>query len=243
VFAFDEFGRLTIRPHLGAGWSRKGHPDRLPSNYDKLHGVRSSTAATPSATTPSGACPHQEVRRQHPGRAQDQSCREPGWGTYLRRSGQHLPPPWPALRSWAACNKGEPCFIPTYSSWASPIEAQFGPLRTLVIAGSVQPDHPVLARRLPTICDGATPTHATPTSSPPNVANAHESAARKVSAGAGNISPQSPDQPVTQAMPSSRGTLDRKDFRVGIVVWSMGDRCDVPAKSLDEDADRCPPRR
>jgi transposase len=40
VFAFDEFGPLTIRPHLGAGWTRKGHPDRLPGNYHKLHGVR-----------------------------------------------------------------------------------------------------------------------------------------------------------------------------------------------------------
>jgi hypothetical protein len=40
VFAFDEFGPLTIRPHLGAGWTRKGHPDRLPANYHKLCGVR-----------------------------------------------------------------------------------------------------------------------------------------------------------------------------------------------------------
>jgi transposase len=40
VFAFDEFGPLTIRPHPGASWSREGHPDRLPANYHKLHGTR-----------------------------------------------------------------------------------------------------------------------------------------------------------------------------------------------------------
>ncbi|GAB3852718.1 hypothetical protein GCM10027610_081490 [Dactylosporangium cerinum] len=40
VFAFDEFGPLTIRPQAGATWAPAGHPDRLPANYHKLHGVR-----------------------------------------------------------------------------------------------------------------------------------------------------------------------------------------------------------
>ena len=40
VFAFDEFGPLTIRPQAGSGWQPKNHPDRLPPNYHKLHGVR-----------------------------------------------------------------------------------------------------------------------------------------------------------------------------------------------------------
>jgi hypothetical protein len=31
---------LTIRPHLGAGWARKGHPERLPANYHNTLGVR-----------------------------------------------------------------------------------------------------------------------------------------------------------------------------------------------------------
>jgi hypothetical protein len=37
--------------------------------------------------------------------------------------------------AWAARNKVELCFTPTYVSWANPIEAQFGPLRSFVIAG------------------------------------------------------------------------------------------------------------
>jgi hypothetical protein len=39
-------------------------------------------------------------------------------------------------------------FHPTYASWANPIEAHFGPLRTFVIAGSDHPNHTVLARGL-----------------------------------------------------------------------------------------------
>jgi transposase len=31
-----------------------------------------------------------------------------------------------AIRAWAARNKVELCFTPTYASWANPIEAQFG---------------------------------------------------------------------------------------------------------------------
>ncbi|WP_394468245.1 transposase [Kutzneria buriramensis] len=52
------------------------------------------------------------------------------------------------IRTWAARNNVELCFTPTYSSWANPIEAHFGPLRTFVIAGSNHPNHPVLTRRL-----------------------------------------------------------------------------------------------
>ncbi|MBP1781857.1 hypothetical protein J3R08_001876 [Micromonospora sp. HB375] len=52
------------------------------------------------------------------------------------------------IRAWAARNKVELCFTPTYASWANPIEAQFGPLRTFVIAGSDHPNHTALTRKL-----------------------------------------------------------------------------------------------
>jgi len=54
----------------------------------------------------------------------------------------------PAIRTWAKKNKVQLCFTPTNASWADPIEAQFGPLRTFVIGGSDRPNHTVLARRL-----------------------------------------------------------------------------------------------
>jgi hypothetical protein len=54
----------------------------------------------------------------------------------------------PAIRAWAAKNKVQLCFTPTYASWANPIEPQFGPLRTFVIGGSDHSNHVVLAREL-----------------------------------------------------------------------------------------------
>ncbi|GIE84599.1 IS630 family transposase [Actinoplanes regularis] len=149
VFAFDEFGPLAIRPHGGAGWAPARHPDRLPANYHKLHGVR-----------------------------QFHGCYSVGddqlWGVVRRRKGaantlaalksisQARPDGAPIyvildnlsahkgkrIRAWATRSKVELCFTPTYASWANPIKAQFGPLRTFVIAGSNHPNHTILARKL-----------------------------------------------------------------------------------------------
>jgi hypothetical protein len=52
------------------------------------------------------------------------------------------------VRRWAARNNIELCFTPTYASWANPIEAHFGPLRTFVVAGSNHPNHTVATSAL-----------------------------------------------------------------------------------------------
>jgi transposase len=54
----------------------------------------------------------------------------------------------PEIRAWCARNDVELCFTPTYSSWANPIECQFGSLREFVLNNSNHPNHVVLARRL-----------------------------------------------------------------------------------------------
>ena len=54
----------------------------------------------------------------------------------------------PAIRRWAKRENVELCFTPVNASWANPIEAQFGPLRTFVMGGSDHPSHTVLARKL-----------------------------------------------------------------------------------------------
>ena len=54
----------------------------------------------------------------------------------------------PPIRAWAKNHKVHLCFTPTSASWANPIEAQFGPLRTFVMGGSDHPNHTVLTRRL-----------------------------------------------------------------------------------------------
>ena len=45
-------------------------------------------------------------------------------------------------------NKVELCFTPTYSSWANPIECQFGPLREFVLDNPDHKNHPMLTRKI-----------------------------------------------------------------------------------------------
>lgn len=47
------------------------------------------------------------------------------------------------IRGWAARNKVELCFTPTYASWANPVEAHFGPLRQFTLANSHHLNHTV----------------------------------------------------------------------------------------------------
>ena len=54
----------------------------------------------------------------------------------------------PAIRRWAKRENVELCLTPTSASWANPIEAQFGPVRTFVMGNSDYRNHPALARRL-----------------------------------------------------------------------------------------------
>ena len=148
-FAFDEFGPLTIRPHLGAAWTEQRHPDRLPANYHKLAGVRQFhgcysigedtlwgvVRARKSAVNTLAAL--KTIRAARPGGAPIYII--------LDNLSAHK---GTKIRAWAARNKAEVFVTPTYASWANPIEAHFGPLRTFVIAGSNRPNHVVATRAL-----------------------------------------------------------------------------------------------
>jgi hypothetical protein len=46
------------------------------------------------------------------------------------------------------CGNVELCFTPANASWANPVEALFGPVRTFVMGGSDHRNHPALARKL-----------------------------------------------------------------------------------------------
>ncbi len=149
MFAFDEFGPLTIRPHLGAGWSREGHPAGCPPTTTNCTGVRQFhgcycvgddnlwgvVRGKKSAANTLAAL--KSIR----------AARPDGAPIYIivdnlsAHRGQ-------TIRAWAARNRVELCFTPTYSSWANPIEAHFGPLRTFVVASSDHPNHTVLTRQL-----------------------------------------------------------------------------------------------
>jgi transposase len=149
VFAFDEFGPLAVRPHGGVGWARRGKPARLPANYHKLHGVRQFHGCYSVGDDRLwGVVRHRKSAANTLAALRSiRAARPDGAPIYviLDNLSAHK---GEQIRTWAARNKVELCFTPTYASWANPIEAHFGPLRTFVVAGSNHPNHAVLARAL-----------------------------------------------------------------------------------------------
>jgi transposase len=149
TFAFDEFGPLNIRPIGGNCWAKASEPQRQPANYHKLHGVRQFHGCySIGDDTMWGVVRNRKsavnvlaaLRTIRAART-DQ---DPVY-VILDNLSAHK---GIKIREWAARNHVELCFTPTYSSWANPIEAHFGPLREFVLNNSNHPNHVVLTRRL-----------------------------------------------------------------------------------------------
>jgi transposase len=148
-FAFDQFGPLSIRPCHGTAWAPEGRPDRLPATYHRTHGVRyfhgcyslgDDTLWGTTRRRKGGANTLAALRTIR-------AARPDGAPIYVicdNLSANKTP----AIRRWARKNNVELCLTPTYASWANPIEAHFGPLRTFVMTGSNHPNHTVLAREI-----------------------------------------------------------------------------------------------
>jgi transposase len=148
-FAFDQFGPLSIRPCHGTCWARQNKPARLRATYRRTHGIRyfhgcyslgddqlwGVVRARKGADHTLAAL--KSIRASRPG----------GYRLFVILDNLSANKT-PAIRRWAERANAELCFTPTYASWANPIEAQFGPLRTFVLGGSDHPNHAVLARRL-----------------------------------------------------------------------------------------------
>ncbi|WP_327411434.1 IS630 family transposase (plasmid) [Streptomyces sp. NBC_01281] len=146
TFAFDEFGPLGIRPIAGSCWALENRPDRLPATYRRTHGI----------TYFHGCYSVGDINRKRKRKGIDhtwaalrtiRAARPDGAPIYviLDNLSAHLN--W-RIRRWAARNNVEPCFTPTYASWAKPIEAHFGPLRQFTLANSNHPNHTVQTRTL-----------------------------------------------------------------------------------------------
>jgi transposase len=149
TFAFDEFGPLTIRPVGGSCWAPASRPQRQPANYHKLHGVRQFHACYSVGDDELWGVVHKKKSALNTLAAlKTIRARRPDGGwiyVILDNLSAHK---GTNIRAWAAKNRVELCFTPTYSSWANPIEAHFGPLREFVLNNSHHPNHVVLTRRL-----------------------------------------------------------------------------------------------
>jgi transposase len=148
-FAFDQFGPLSIRPCHGTCRAPRKHPVRLRATYHRTHGIRYFHGCYALGDDQLWG-----VTREHKGGDHTlaalksiRAARPGGYRLFVimdNLSANKTPP----IRSWAKRENVELCFTPTSASWANPIEAQFGPLRTFVMGGSDHPNHTVLARRL-----------------------------------------------------------------------------------------------
>jgi transposase len=148
-FAFDQFGPLSIRPHHGASWARATRPDRLPATYRRTHGIRYFHGCYSLGDDHLWGVLRRRKGGDHSLAAFRclRAARPDGAPIYVICDNLSANTT-PAIRTWAARNKVELCLTPTYASWANPIEAQFGPLRTFTMSNSNYPNHTVLARAL-----------------------------------------------------------------------------------------------
>ncbi|HEV2377823.1 MAG TPA: IS630 family transposase [Streptosporangiaceae bacterium] len=148
-FAFDQFGPLSIRPCHGSAWAPCKRPARLRATYHRTHGIRYFHGCYALGDDQLWG-----VVREHKGADHTlaalksiRAARPGGYRLFVIMDNLSANKT-PAIRRWARRENIELCFTPTSASWANPIEAQFGPVRTFVLGNSDYRNHPALARRL-----------------------------------------------------------------------------------------------
>ena len=132
-FAFDQFGPLSIRPCHGACWAPRKHPARLRATYHRTHGIRYFHGCYGIGDDQLWG-----VTREHKGGGYTlaalksiRAARPGGYRLFVIMDNLAANKT-PAIRRWTRRENVELCFTPTNASWANPIEAQFGPVRTFV---------------------------------------------------------------------------------------------------------------
>jgi transposase len=148
-FAFDQFGPLSIRPCHGTSWARRKKPGRLAATYHRTHGIRYFHGCYSLGDDQLWGVTRRRKGGDHPLAAlQSIRAARPGGYRLFVIPDNLSANKTPAICGWAQRANVELCFTPTSASWANPIEAQFGPLRTFAMGNSDYPDHTILARRL-----------------------------------------------------------------------------------------------
>jgi transposase len=148
-FAFDQFGPLSIRPCHGSSWAPRSKPARLPATYHRTHGIRYFHGCYSLGDDQLWGVTRRRKGGDHTLAAlQSVRAARPGGYRLFVILDNLSANKTPAIRAWAHRANVDLCFTPTSASWANPIEAQFGPLRTFVMGNSDHPNHTVLAGRL-----------------------------------------------------------------------------------------------
>ncbi len=148
-FAFDQFGSLSIRPQHGSAWAREAHPVRLPATYRRTHGIRYFHGCYSLGDDRLWGVTRRRKGGDHTLSAlrSIRAARPDGQPLYVVLDNLSANKT-ATIRRWASNHKVELCLTPTNASWANPIEAQFGPLRSFVLGASTHSNHTVLAGKL-----------------------------------------------------------------------------------------------
>jgi transposase len=163
-FAFDQFGPLSIRPCHGSCWAQQKKPARLRATYHRTHGIRYFHGYSLADDQLWGIMRERKGGDHTLAALKSIRAARPGGYRLFVILDNLSANKTPAIRRWAKNANVELCFTPTSASWANPIEAQFGPVRTFVVAAQTTPITACWPACCRTTCAGATPTHATPTS-------------------------------------------------------------------------------
>jgi transposase len=148
-FASGQFGPLSIRPCHGVCRAPRKRPARLRATYHRTHGIRYFHGCYCV-----GDDQLRGVTREHKGAdhtlaalSSIRAARPGGYRLFVIMDNLAANKT-PAIRRWARRENAGLCFTPANASWANPIEAQSGPVRTFVMGGSDHPSHAALARKL-----------------------------------------------------------------------------------------------
>jgi hypothetical protein len=137
VLSMDEISPISLKPHGGKGWFRKGLPGRIPATYEKQNGTRYEYACLNVF--------HQTLsvkQEEHKGgwnwlrfMKYQRSKYPPDQRVYIIQDG--LSAHWtPEVREWARTHKVTLVSSATDASWMNPVECHAGPLQAAAMAGS-----------------------------------------------------------------------------------------------------------
>ena len=137
VVSFDQMGPVSLRPTPGAGWARRGRPERQRADYNRLHGTRYvfgafdvhadrlRTRLRPRRRGSDVLAFMRQIRACYPARLR------------LYWIQDNLSANWtPDIRTFAATHKIELVPTPTYASYLNPVECHFSAITQFVVANA-----------------------------------------------------------------------------------------------------------
>jgi transposase len=149
VIAFDQMGPISLRPTHGAGWAKRGRPERHRATFSRRAGVRYGFGAYDVGAD------RLRLRLRPRRRGSDvlgfmrqiRLCYPARMRIYWIQD--NLSANWtPEIRAFAAENRIELVPLPTYASYLNPIECHFGPIAEFVIKNADYLDWDAFAHTL-----------------------------------------------------------------------------------------------